>query len=184
MASAQPDTGATGALRRRLIVGGSVIALVLGGWWLYSRSTASGDPGGRILSQLAPAASALPGYGTPALPWSSQPSVSQPFLIKSEPHRDSCDGMSGTGGWSEVVVQGAFRWSGTHEVLFDQVGSRLTALGWRRVTIPTASDEAVWKRKLDSKSTATAMLNVSPTGDPNWEFDVTAPPAGNPATGC
>jgi len=154
-----------------------IVILAVGGWWLFAgHAEGSGDPGGKILNDLIPAASALPGYGTTNLPWSSQPSTSAPYLIKSEPRMDSCDGMAGTQGWSQVVVQGSFRWDGSHEALLVRVDSGLSALGWHRTQIPGA-DQAMWKKRLENGTIANAMLNLSPLGDPNWEFVVLAPPA-------
>ena len=159
-----------------------IVLLVVGGWWLVAHH-GSGDPGGKILNQLTPAATALPGYGTPSLPWASQPSSSQPYLIKSEPHRDSCDGMAGTEGWSQVVLQAAFDWAGSDGALMSKVGSGLDGLGWQRTPIQ-GTNEAIWKKTLDTGSTATATLTLSPLGPPNWEFVTTAPPAGKAASGC
>ena len=108
----------------------SAVALVV--WWVTR--TGSGDPGGRIMAQILPAASALPGYGTPALPVrSSPPTTTGPYLIKSEPHQTSCDGRPGTFGWSSVDVQARFTYARTRATLFDDIGSRLKALGWTDV---------------------------------------------------
>jgi hypothetical protein len=164
----------------------SLVVLVVGGWWLLNRhgeGSGSGDPSGTILNQLAPAASALPGYGTTSLPWTSQPSTSKPYLIKSEPRMDSCDGIAGTQGWSEVVVQGSFRWTGSHDALFAKIDSGLSTLGWHRSQIP-GTDQAMWKKRLDNGTVANASVNLSPLGDPNWEFVALAPPVGHAASGC
>jgi hypothetical protein len=160
-----------------------LLVLAVGGWWLFGGRQGSGDPGGTIMNQLAPAASALPGYGTANLPWASQPSLTAPYLIRIEPQRDSCDGMAGTQGWSQVVVQGSFRWAGSHEALFAKITSGLSSLGWHRRSI-LSTNEAMWKKGLENGSVATAMLNLSPLGGPNWEFVALAPPAGGAAKGC
>jgi hypothetical protein len=160
-----------------------LVVFAVGGVWLVIRLQGSGDPGGEIMKQLAPAATALPGYGTSSLPWASQPSTSQPYLIKTEPHRDSCDGMAGTQGWSQVVVQGSFRWSGSHDALFEKVDAGMTAIGWHQTPV-RGPDEAMWKKRLVGGSTATAMVDLSPLGDPDWEFVALAPPAGQAASGC
>jgi hypothetical protein len=171
--------------RRRWILGTAIVlVLVVGSWLLINRLAASGDPGGRVIDQLTPAVSVLPGYGTSDLPWTSRPSESKSFLIKSEPKKDSCDGRAGTGGWSDVVVQGFFQWSGSHGGLISKVGTRLNALGWHQTVILDNTDEAIWKKMLNNGSKATAMLSLSPLGDPRWEFNVQAPPVGTPATGC
>ncbi len=135
------------------------------------------------MDELSPVATALPGYGTSSLPWTSQPSTSRPYLIKIEPHQDSCDGRAGTQGWSEVVVQGSFRWAGSNEALFARVDSGLSALGWNRTRIP-GTTEAMWKKRLANGSVATTELTPSPLGNPTWEFVAIAPPAGRAATGC
>jgi hypothetical protein len=168
---------------RALIVGLVAAVLIAGGTWLFVRNKASGDPGGKVLSQLVPAASALPGYGTPSLPWISAPSMSGPYLIKSEPRQDSCDGMAGTQGWSQVVVQAGFDWTGTPDGLFSSVGEHLYALGWNRVSIRDPTDsEAIWSKRLTNGSTAEA--NLSPEGEHYWEFVALAPPVGKAASGC
>jgi len=161
-----------------------VVLLAVGGWWLLGGTTKnSGDPGGSIMNQLTPAASALPGYGTTSLPWSSQPSISAPYLIKSEPRVDRCDGIAGTQGWSQVVVQGSFRWDGSHEALFLKIDSGLSVLGWHRTPIPSRG-EAMWRKRLENGTIATAKLNLSPRGHPNWEFVALAPPAGRAVSRC
>jgi hypothetical protein len=164
-----------------------VVLLAVGGWWLLAghagHAEGSGDPGGKILNQLTPAASALPGYGTTSLPWSAQPSTSVPYLIKIEPRMDSCDGMAGTQGWSPVVVQGSFRWAGSPEALFVKVASGLSALGWHRMQIP-GTIQAMWTKRLDNGTVASAQLNLSPVSDPNWEFIALGQPAGHAVSGC
>ena len=85
-----------------MIVACALIAAV--GWWLSDRVTASGDPGGSIMKQIAPAALAIPGYGTSALPVVTEPTPSHPYLIMSEPRQDSCDGMAGTQGLSLIHI--------------------------------------------------------------------------------
>jgi hypothetical protein len=161
-----------------------VVLLAVGGWWLFDgHAEESGDPGGKILNQLTPAASALPGYGTTSLPWSAQPSTSVPYLTKTEPRMDSCDGMAGTQGWSQVVVQGSFRWEGSHEALFVKVASGLRALGWHRMQIPS-DYQAMWTKRLDNGTIASSALNLSPLGDPNWEFIALGQPAGRAVSGC
>lgn len=170
---------------RRLVVAGTLALLLVAiGSWVFSRTQASGDPGGKILNQLVPAASALPGYGTSSLPWVTRPpAASDSYLIKSEPGRDSCDGMAGTQGWSQVAVQGSFRWAGSDNSLIESVNSKLSAIGWHQTQIANQS-EGFWKKRLTNGSIATAMLNLSPQGDPFWGFVVTAPPAGKAASGC
>jgi hypothetical protein len=179
-----PKAGRKGLNRHPwLYAGVLLVVLIIAGWILFARATASGDPGGKVIKQLIPAASALPGYGTPSLPWTVEPSLSKSYLLKIEPQRDSCDGIAGTQGWSQVVLQAAFRWPGTSQALMARVGARLVALGWRQAIAPDEV-QAGWMKRLDNGSTATAMLNLSPLGPPSWEFVATAPPVGKPASGC
>ena len=59
------------------------------------------------MQQLTPAATAIPGYGTAALRWVHQvsPDTLDSSIVKTEPRQDGCDGIAGTQGWSQVVVQ-------------------------------------------------------------------------------
>ena len=75
-----------------MIFGLVTVVLIASEAWLLARRDASGDPGGKVLSQLVPAASALPGYGTVSLPWASTPNLSHPYLIKSDPSRKVATG--------------------------------------------------------------------------------------------
>lgn len=108
--------------------------VAVGGWWLFSghHSPGSGDPGGKVMQQLTPAASAIPGYGTAALPWVRKVSLDtyNSSIIKTEPYQDSCDGMTGTQGWSQVVVQSRFQWSQDLPALVAYMEPRLAKLGW------------------------------------------------------
>jgi len=152
-------------------------------WW--PTRTMSGDPGGRILAQIVPAASALPGYNTPALPWETSPSTSGAYLIKSEPHQTSCDGRAGTFGWSSVVVQGRFPFGGTRLNLFREMESRLAALGWTGVSNVRSTDtEHMWRKRLINGSEAHAILASTPPGSASWTFVVTAPPISHASSGC
>jgi hypothetical protein len=92
-------------------------ALAVGiGWGL--KSGASGDPGGKLLAQLVPVVSAFPS-GT-----------STTYLWKMDPTQESCDGIAGTQGWSQVVVQAAFRWRKSPQALFAAMNGRLIRIGW------------------------------------------------------
>jgi hypothetical protein len=56
-----------GLLAMVAVAGAVVVAT-----WGITGSSASGDPGGQVMDQLTPTATALPGYGTVALPWVSE----------------------------------------------------------------------------------------------------------------
>jgi hypothetical protein len=175
---------ARGTVTAKVVLGLAAAAVAAAlGWFVLGRGTGSGDPGGRIMAQLAPAASSLPGYGTARLPLEQSPTLNGPYLTKMEPRQDSCDGRAGTQGWSQVVVQAGFIWSGSAADLFGHVGARLRSLGWKADPIGVASEpSAWWSKRLLSGSAAQASLESSLPS--RWEFVVVAPPAGRAASGC
>ncbi len=140
-----------GVRRRRLVAIGALIVLLViaSTLWAVGRSS-SGDPGGQVLNQLVPAATALLGYGTPRLPWVSAKGMSEvgaygSYVIKMEPHTDSCDGIAGTQGWSDAVLQTEFHWRGTPSSLFLYLDRRLKAIGWHRFQIKRGGNpQAMW----------------------------------------
>ena len=162
------------------------ILFVLGGvtWlvsWLHSQS--SGDPGGRVMNQLTPAVTSLPGYGTAALPWVSQQPTSlvAPYIIEMEPYQDSCDGRAGTQGWSQVVVQSKFRWERDLSSLVAHMEPRLATLGWRLRSAP-ALGSASWTKTLNNGTPATLSLSGEEPG--YWQLDAEGEPIGRGASGC
>jgi hypothetical protein len=162
-----------------------VAALFCGTATWASAATPSGDPGGRVLHQLTPTARALPGYGTVALPWTTQPTMNRAFITTYEPKQDSCGGMPGSRGWSQVVLQSWFTWRNSTPELFTHLGSRMAGLGWHRVHLNAASatHEAMWSKTLTTGKKAVAQLSTAPTKN-WWEFVVTAPPVGQAVRGC
>jgi hypothetical protein len=163
-----------------LALAGITVAATLG-WNVLAKG--SGDPGGRIMAQLVPAASSLPGYGTGRLPLMQSPTMNGAYLTPMEPHQDSCDAMAGTQGWSQVVVQAGFTWSGSTADLFGHVGARLQSLGWKADPTGVVSDpQARWSKQLRNGSMAQVSLEAQLPSQ--WEFVVVAPPAGRAASGC
>jgi hypothetical protein len=141
------------------------------------------------MDQLTPTVSSLPGYGTNALPWVNQipQSLVAPYAIRIEPFQDSCDGIAGTQGWSQVVVQVGFNWTKGLSALVSQMDPRLTKLGWTAVTplrtsTPPSQD---WTKTLNDGSKA--YVSVS-QGDgaysSHWQLDAIAKPIGKAASGC
>lgn len=159
-------------------------ACVIGFVWLRNQS--NGDPGGQVMNQLTPAATSLPGYGTSALPWVSQlpTSLVAPYIIKMEPHQDSCDGRAGTQGWTQVVVQSKFRWEGDLPSLVVHMEPQLRATGWMLQPEPAglSSPGAVWIKTL--KNGTPASLNVSEEEPGYWELVAEGEPIGQAASGC
>ena len=174
----------------RWILSVGVLVVVTVVWITVVRSTAAtGDPGGKVMSQLVPAVSALPGHGTSALPWVSQipQSLEASYAVKLEPHQDSCDGRPGTQGWSQVVVQSRFRWSESLGALIALMQTRLAELGWTVVPQSRPQDPPgqSWTKTLSNGSRAD--LNITQEGGPNsptWQLDVSAKPVGKAASGC
>jgi hypothetical protein len=138
------------------------------------------------MHQLSPALSSLPGYGTATLPWVSRlpGSHDSPYMIKMEPARDSCDGMPGTQGWSQVVVQAGFQWNRGLLALVAYMDPRLARLGWSVVPPPDPSSPPIgeWIKTLGNATRAT--VTISHEGLPVWQLVATADPIGKAASGC
>jgi hypothetical protein len=150
--------------------------LAIGGRWLVERQTASGDPGGAITGQIAPAASSIPGYGTSELPRVTEPSTTHPYLILSEPHHDSCGRLAGRQGWTEVTVQAEFDSNQAPPQLGKEMGKQPAALGWKRETIPpTPQKQMLWTKTLRSEARATISVQQALGSSTAWEFVAQAP---------
>ena len=141
------------------------------------------------MKQLAPAAMALPGYSTASLPWVQEipSSLTASYIVKMEPHQDSCDGMTGTQGWSQVVVQSRFQWSEGLPALVAYIGPRLGKLGWSPKLEPQASNppSQAWTKTLGNGKPA--YLNVSEEGGSMssvWQLDALGDAVGKAASGC
>lgn len=158
-------------------------------WFVTPRTPSSGDPGGQVMNQLTPAVGSLPGYGTAALPWVSQlpASLDASYIIKMEPRQDSCDGMAGTQGWSQAVVQSRFQWDQGLPALVAYMEPRLTQLGWNSLPQPRPSNPPghSWNKTLSNGTRA--YLDVSEEGgmtSPVWQLTAIGQPVGKSASGC
>jgi len=169
--------------RRRWVVWVAILAaaliVALIAWliWPSTGASTTGDPGGKIMNQLAPVVTALPGYGTGAVPWVSEipQDIGASYAIKTEPQHDSCDGMAGTQGWGPVSVQAGFQWSEGLPALLDYMNPRLTTLGW-------SGGSGRWTKALHNETGA--ILLVTNEGGSHWELVATANPVGKAASGC
>lgn len=168
---------------------GVLLVVIIVGVFVFRSTAATGDPGGKVMNQLVPTVSALPGHGTSALPWVSQipQSLEASYAIKIEPHQDSCDGRPGTQGWSQVVVQSGFQWSESLGALISFMEARLTELGWTAVPQSPPQDPPgqSWTKTLSNGSRAN--LNVTQEGglsSSTWQLDAIANPVGKAASGC
>lgn len=177
--------------RRQVIwmLGLAVALLIVVATWGFTGAAANGDPGSRVMNQLTPTVSALPGYATVALPWVNQipQSLGASYAVKIEPFQDSCDGRAGTQGWSQVVVQSGFKWSKSLSALVSFMGPQLTKLGWSAVAQTRISNppSQSWTKRLINGSRAN--LSVSREGYPTssvWQLDAIANPVGKAASGC
>ncbi len=167
----------------------AVLLVAIAVWALTGRNSANGDPGSRVMDQLTPTVSALPGYGTAALPWVNQipQSLTAPYAIRIEPFQDSCDGIAGTQGWSQVVIQAGFKWTKGLSHLVSYMDPRLTKLGWSAAEQSQTSTppSQTWIKTLRNGSRAS--LSVSQglgTYSSHWQLDAFAKPVGKAASGC
>ena len=163
--------------RKQIIVAICIPLVCIAGfvaWSVFIRSNTvirsnTGDPGGRVLSQLTPFFSAVPSDAHVA------------YARSNEPFQNSCDGIAGTQGWSQVDVQTGFTWSGSGQALGDVMNGRLTELGWT-TSEPIAPGEPAWTKTLSNGTTAD--LKVQFMGPNTWQLDALAPPVGKAASGC
>ena len=129
----------------------------------------------------------LPGYSSGSIPWvrSIPASLEASFATEIEPFIDSCDGIANTRGWSQVVVEVAFKWHGSVPGLFALLTPRLARLGWT----PDPPQEwnppqQAWHKELANGTMASVQV-MAPEGPPYpWFFTVTAPPVGKAVDGC
>ena len=150
-----------------LAVIGSYLAWRLGG----SNDFGPGDPGGHILAQLKTASAAVPSNAT------------IDYAHYDEPHIDSCDGMAGTRGWTNVDVQIHFHWNGTSSALLAYVDHRLPGLGWSRTSWPSGvGPGGAWTKRLQSG--IPVRLTVETENYGGWTLFTQAPPVGRQVSGC
>ena len=167
-----------------------VVLLVAGAIWAFTGwNSANGDPGSRVMDQLTPTVSSLPGYATAALPWVNQipQSMGAPYAIKIEPFQDSCDGIAGTRGWSQVVVQAGFKWTKGLSALVSHMAPRLTKLGWSAPAQSQTSNppSQSWIKTLSNGSRAYVSVSQGVgTYSSHWQLDAIAKPVGKAAGGC
>jgi hypothetical protein len=185
--------------RKKLIwsVGATVLlAAAVSIWVIVIHGAANGDPGGKVMDQLTPTVSALPGYGTAALPWVNQipQSFTTSYAIRMEPHQDSCDGIAGTQGWSLVVVQAGFKWTKGLRALVAFMEPRLKPLGWSMMGpagIPTGATPTtmvqtnqIWTRTISNGSSAQVSVDPQSGYSSMWELVTTGQAIGKRVNGC
>jgi hypothetical protein len=149
----------------------------------------SGDPAGRIMTNLTPLVRVLPGFESGAVPWIAPPCDSCQFphkyAIKIEPRWDRCDGRSGTYGWDPVTIQIGFPWSGSQSSLNALIAARLLPLGWQQTEqAPDWGDAGspAWTFPAGPSPTETITASASGSGGP-MAF-IQALPRGKLVGGC
>jgi len=167
-----------------------LVALVI---WRSAGS--GGDPGGKVMDQLTPTVTVLPGYGTSALQWVSQipQSLDASYAIRMEPHQDSCDRRAGTQGWSQVVVQSRFQWSKGLQTLVAYMDPRLVKLEWSATPQQESSSPpatlivptGAWTTTLSNGTRADlSATQEGRNGSSVWQLVALGNPIGRAASGC
>ena len=178
-----------GPLRHWLVGLAAATLVVVTVWACWDRIDPTGDPGGTVMAQLTPTLTAVPGYGTPAVPLVRDipQALDASYVILSEPRQDSCDGRPGTQGWSQVVLQSRFQWSTGLAPLVAYMGPRLARLGWSVFPQPSwaSPPTATWKKSLSDGGRGFLSVNQEGgEGATTWQFDATGDPVGTAASGC
>lgn len=140
------------------------------GLWVALTPPSSGDPGGKILSELRPVGYALPRNADIV------------YRHDTEPMWDSCDARPGTFGWDQVVVQIHFRSRSSAADVESNADSQLRRLGWKPAYQHSDPITWVWTKVLRNVTEAKAVLEVE--GDGAWTLIALAPPVGPQAHGC
>ncbi len=132
----------------------------------------TGDPGGRILSQLRLTEVAIP------------PGSKIAYANYQEPQLDSCDGKPSTLGWNDAVVQISFNWSGTDRSLVTFANQQLAAHGWsvHIWSIQQNLTSAGWTKQLENGSRSEVELSREANG--GWLLLAQAPPLGRHVSTC
>jgi hypothetical protein len=152
-----------------LLVLGTLFAVFTAGSACTVGST--GDPGGRILGELQPASTAI------------APDAKIRYRHDDEPRWDSCDGRPGTFGWNDAVMQIHFASALSSTAVSSHANAALLGLGWKAVY--NSGVQVGWQKRLTNSSYAHAQITDDNQIDlGTWTLFVSAPPAGQRASGC
>jgi hypothetical protein len=146
-----------------LVTAGLLLAIVTPAGSSRARS---GDPGGRILSQLEAIHRAIPADSA-ELEIESQ----EPIWISS------CSDEYLKKGWSSINYAISFASQQTRSKVLAEVTNKMKDLGWgKRFNVPGGS--WAWKRRLPTGNSARASISyfVGPWGAPPWSISATAVP--------
>lgn len=156
------------------------IAAVVGAFAIVrwtNRAHGDPDPDGRILAALRPIEGAVP---NDAIVVNRQEAAA---------HWDSCDGRTGTFGWSDIRVIVSFHTTTQPDALNSLADRRMVAIGW--TPGPTLASPIgpgrQWTRTLGDGTKAHATLSPWTVDDGQtirWELTAYAPPHGQRASGC
>jgi hypothetical protein len=140
-----------------------------------------GDPGGIRQSTLRSISVALPGDAHVG-----NHSAGGPIW-------DSCDGRSGTQGWSDVSNHYEFTSARSAATVIAGAEASMKIAGWMLTSTSTSTSTTplgpltVWTKAVSDNVVAKATLSVGTRG-PNsasyWNLDALAPPAGRRVSGC
>jgi hypothetical protein len=162
------------AWQRRVMLGVIVLVLICSAGYFvaYRHRGASGDPDGQILAKLE--------LVSRALPRTSNVTSEQ----DEEPQKDSCDGLAGTQGWTDAVVQIDFKWSKTTKQLFSYANRNFHSLGWRDMSPSHQPNEPSmgWVKGTSAADEVRAQINEQTNG--SWTLLAQAPPDGRRPGGC
>lgn len=142
-------------------------------YWWKTFGGGTGDPGGRILAQLRSVQAGVP----------KGASINYAHFV--EPLRqDSCDGMPGTQGWDDVIVDISFKWSGSPIFLVSYAREILQKVGWGAFHPQTSygAPGGQWTMRLANGTMAIAQLGYQVSG--SWTLFTEAPPVGKSTSGC
>lgn len=156
-----------------LVIAAAAVGLCIWGVTHQVGHLAGGDPGGRILTQIAPVAEATPD------------GAKLNYRQLSEPRVDSCDGRPSTRGWSQAVVQINFNWNRSPQEAIDLVNKKMQSIGW---TLGPKGQENFlpaqeWDKQLSNGTTSYTHLEAEPGGE-SWNLISFAQPEGKRVTGC
>jgi hypothetical protein len=143
-----------------------------------------GDPGARLMADLAPTASVVPGFEQ-KVPWISPPCDScrwpDTYALKIEPHWDSCYGIASTAGWDPAIIQIGLKGTVPSRDLVAAIGSRLSAKGWYVGASPSWSEDQgafmTWDFPRGQAASKTLALD-SPIDGLGWMVVIEAKPMG------
>lgn len=146
----------------------SAFAFVAVGTGCSASTHGNPDPGGRILDSLKPVTKVIPATAH----IESQEAV--------EPYWDSCDGRSGSFGWSNVTLDAKFNTDEPANQLLDDADRTLSAAGWTRTSSVRSAiaQSEQWVRTVAGRSLTAALGSASDGKSTYWYLEASGSPDG------